>query len=394
MLVLGIETSCDETAAAVVRDDGLVLSDVVHSQIALHAPYGGVVPELASRDHMRNIRHVLLRAMQQSNAEFSDIAGICVTCRPGLSGALLVGLQMARGLAWALDKPVVGVDHLVGHLMAVFLQYDATPTHSPAFPFVALIVSGGHTALYRVDGVELWQMRELGATRDDAAGEAFDKVAKLLGLGYPGGPVIDRLARQGDRSRIDFSRPMPSRNSFEFSFSGLKTNVMRHVIDHGLPRSMQELQHLCASFQFRVVEALVRKSLRAVRAEGLNTLVVGGGVAANFELRRALKIDCEKHEIRLFLPPLRACTDNAAMIAYAGSHRIGRAESDGDSLVMSPHTALNSVTRKGPGRRTRSRQRLQIASGPCRPGRCLEEGSTVQAGNERMIQDDSNNGEQ
>ncbi len=353
MIILGIETSCDETAAAVVQDDGVVLSDVVHSQIALHAPYGGVVPELASRDHMNNIRHVIGSALQESNLTLSDIGGISVTCRPGLSGALLVGLQIAKGLAWATEKPIVGVDHLVGHLLAVYLKFDAIPVCEPELPFVALLVSGGHTALYRVNGPDLAQIRELGATRDDAAGEAFDKVAKLLGLGYPGGPVIDRLAAEGDRTKIELSRPMPSRQSFEFSFSGLKTNVMRHVAEHGMPRDATELRNLCASFQFRVVETLVRKAVRAARAERVRSLVIGGGVAANLELRTTLKRACDEHDIRLFVPPFRACTDNAAMIAYAGGLRLRKGESDASTLTMSPHTALSTVTRKGPGRRSR-----------------------------------------
>ena len=353
MLILGIETSCDETAAAVIRDDGSVLSDVVHTQIKLHAPYGGIVPELASRDHMKNIRPVIEEALRRSEVPMAAINGISVTCRPGLSGALLVGIQAAKGLAYARGLPVVGVDHLVGHLMAAYLNYGNAPHKKPAWPFVALIVSGGHTALYRVDGPELSQVRELGATRDDAAGEAFDKVAKLLGLGYPGGPVIDRLAAEGDATAIALSRPMPARKSFEFSFSGLKTNVMRYVTENGLPSDSNTLRNLCASFQTRVVETLVRKSILAAEAEGVKTLVMGGGVAANSQLRLVLQQACVRHGIELYAPSLRACTDNAAMIAYAGSHRLLLGQSDAATLEMSPHTALSSVTRKGPGRRAR-----------------------------------------
>lgn len=353
MLILGIETSCDETAAAVVRDDGLVLSDVVHSQIKLHAPYGGIVPELASRDHMKNIRPVIGRALEQSNLALTDIGGVSVTCQPGLSGALLVGLQIAKGIAFARGLPVVGVNHLMGHLMAVFLRHEPTDERKPKWPFVALIVSGGHTALYRVDGPEISDVRELGATRDDAAGEAFDKVAKLLGLGYPGGPIIDRLAAEGDPTQVPLSRPMPGRNTFEFSFSGLKTNVVRYVAEHGVPSDGALLRNLCAAFQSRVVETLVRKSVLAARAERVNTLVVGGGVAANSQLRAVMQNACRRHGIEMFAPTLRACTDNAAMIAYAGRHRLVSGQSDATSLTMSPYTALNSVTRKGPGRRAR-----------------------------------------
>jgi N6-L-threonylcarbamoyladenine synthase len=358
MKILGIETSCDETGVAVVLQDGQVLSDVVQSQIALHAPYGGVVPEIASRDHLRNIRPVFEQALAQARIGLDDVDGIAVTCRPGLSGALLVGMQFARGLAWATNKPLVGVDHLVGHLVASYLRFDqdrpsAVPTRVPKLPYVALLVSGGHTALYRVDGLSLDQMHELGATRDDAVGEAFDKVAKLLGLGYPGGPIVDRLAHEGDPEAIPLSRPMPQSNLLEFSFSGIKTQVMRWTIDHGLPGNDATLRNLCAAFQRRVVEVLVKKTLVAAKREGVATVVVGGGVAANRELRGALERAAQSHGYELFVPSWNACTDNAAMIAFAGGIRLAQGCDDRAELSMSPHSALLSVTKKGRGRRNR-----------------------------------------
>jgi N6-L-threonylcarbamoyladenine synthase len=353
MLILGIETSCDETCAAVVDADGSVHSDVVHSQVALHAPYGGVVPELASRDHLRNTRPVIEAALAQASIALPRVDGIAVTCRPGLSGALLVGVQLAQALAFAIDRPLVGVDHLVGHLLANFLRFPGQePTPAPRFPFVALLVSGGHTALYRVDGPDLTQVQELGATRDDAAGEAFDKVAKLLGLGYPGGPIIDRLAREGEPARVKLSPPMPGANSAEFSFSGLKTNVARYVEAHGRPGDDQHLRDLCAAFQRRVVDTLVAKSVAAARREAVQGLVIGGGVAANRELRQRAEAACKEHGISLFVPSLRACTDNAAMIAYAGGIRLARGENDGLRITTSPDTALRQVTLKGRGRRS------------------------------------------
>ena len=353
MRVLGIETSCDETAAAVVNG-ALVESDVVHSQVATHAPYGGIVPELASRDHVRNIRPVVEAALARASVTLEQIDGIAVTCRPGLSGALLVGIQAAQGLAWASQKPIVGVDHLIGHLLAVFLRYPDLPAATPAFPFIGLLASGGHTALYKVSGPLSGDIEELGATRDDAAGEAFDKVAKLLGLGYPGGPIIDRLAAEGRAGAIDLAKPMPGRGSLEFSFSGLKTNVLRWVGEHGLPGDDQTLRDLCASFQRRVVDALVDKALSAARHEGTQRIVIAGGVAANKELRSLGAERAQRAGIEWIVPPFRACTDNAAMIAYAGSMRLLRGDDDKGQLEMSPHTLLPTVTRKGRGRRSAS----------------------------------------
>jgi N6-L-threonylcarbamoyladenine synthase len=355
MYTIGIETSCDETGVAIVNEYGRVLSDIVQSQIALHAPYGGVVPELASRDHLANLDPVFSQALGSAGLTMDQIDGIAVTSRPGLSGALLVGIQFAKGLAWATNKPLVGVDHLVGHLLAANLSFDDTrPEPPPELPFLALLVSGGHTALYRVDGLGLEFIRELGATRDDAAGEAFDKVAKLLGLGYPGGPLVDRLAHEGDPTVITLTRPMPQSHVLEFSFSGVKTQVMRWVTEHGLPGNDDALRNLCAAFQDCVVGSLVQKTLIAAKREGLNTIVVGGGVAANRGLRERLAHECRRRDLRLVVPKLRACTDNAAMIAYAGGLRLAAGHDDRDTLEMSPHSALLTVTKKGRGKRDRT----------------------------------------
>ena len=261
MLVLGIETSCDETAAAVVEDGRRVCSDVVASQVLVHAEYGGVVPEVASRQHLATVVPVVTRALAEAGVEPRDLDGIAATCGPGLVGPLLVGVEMGKALAYALGKPVVGVNHLAGHLAAVFLDHPGNPA-PPAYPHLALLVSGGHTLLLRVDGPA--QVKALGATRDDAAGEAFDKVAKLLGLGYPGGVVIDRLASQGNPESIDFPRALPGRADLDFSFSGLKTAVATRVREQGLP-GQAEMPDFCASFQAAVVDVLVRKSRRALQ---------------------------------------------------------------------------------------------------------------------------------
>jgi N6-L-threonylcarbamoyladenine synthase len=329
--VLGIESSCDETAAAVVETDGRVLADVVASQIAVHAPYGGVVPELASRAHVTNVVPVIEQALAQVEGGLDAVDAVAVTRGPGLSGALLVGLQAAKAIAFSRDLPLVGVDHLVAHLFAVYLQRGEAPTETPELPYVALLVSGGHTALYEVTAPG--EARILGQTRDDAAGEAFDKVAKLLGLGYPGGPVIDRLAAQGDPTAVELPVPMASRRTLDFSFSGLKTAVARHVRVHGVPKSESAMADLCASFQRSVVRVLASKSVHACVKLGIPRLVLGGGVAANRGLRRAAARRCEKKDVRLFVPPVASCTDNAAMVAYAGGLRLARGERDGLDLA-------------------------------------------------------------
>ena len=362
MRVLGLESSCDETAAAVVvvgERAGRVLSDVVHSQVALHAPHGGVVPELASRDHLRNVAPVVTAALANAGMKLADLDAVAVTHRPGLVGSLLVGVQVAKGLAWALGKPLIGVDHLMGHILSIFLvrgealvATPATPVASlaPAFPFIALLVSGGHTALYRVDGESPDRITELGATRDDAAGEAFDKVGKLLGLGYPGGPQIDRLARTGDPLAIPLSRPMARKDSLEFSFSGLKTQVAQWVAREGRPEG-QRLADVCASFQATVTETLVTKLLHATAVEKVPRVVLGGGVAANRELRERVSLRAAEREVEAFLPDLRSCTDNAAMIAYVGGLRARSGQADGWDLLATSSSVLPRTTRKGRGER-------------------------------------------
>jgi N6-L-threonylcarbamoyladenine synthase len=300
MKVLGIESSCDETAAAVVEDGARVLADVVSSQVALHRPYGGVVPELASRAHVVNVVPVIREALARAGVALADIDGIAVTRGPGLVGALLVGVQAAKAMAFATGKPLVGVNHLEGHLAAIFLHDRDEPTHPvPPFPHLALLVSGGHTML--LEALAPGRFRLLGATRDDAAGEAFDKVAKMLGLGYPGGAVIDRMAKEGDPKAVKLPRPMRGRG-LDLSFSGMKTAVADHLAKHGKP-SGNQLNDLCASFQAAVVEQLVRKVALALDATRLPAVQVGGGVAANSGLRDAIEQLGRERGVEVHLPP-------------------------------------------------------------------------------------------
>ena len=341
MIVLGIESSCDETAAALVRDDGLVLADVVASQIALHAPYGGVVPELASRAHMQNIAPVIEQALAAAALDWRAVDGIAVTNGPGLIGALLVGVQAAKAIAFARGLPIVGVNHLIGHLLSAQLVRAGDVVRTPELPFIALVASGGHTALYEVRGAS--DVEQLGQTRDDAAGEAFDKVAKLLALGYPGGPRIDALAAQGDARSVKLPRPLRRPGSLEFSFSGLKTAVAQHVRTHGRPTEPQQLADLCASFQHVVVELLVEKCLAACEQRSIGRLVITGGVACNRGLRARAQARCSERGIELFVPPPRACTDNAAMIAYAGACRLVGGADDGAALGVFSRSPILGV---------------------------------------------------
>ena len=319
LLVLGIESSCDETGVALVRTrEGAVpelLGQALHSQIAMHADYGGVVPELASRDHIRRIIPLANQALAQAGQALAAIDVVAYTRGPGLAGALLVGAGVACALGAALRKPVLGVHHLEGHLLSPFLSADP-----PEFPFVALLVSGGHTQLMRVDGVGQYEL--LGETIDDAAGEAFDKSAKLLGLGYPGGPALARLADFGDATSFKLPRPLLHSGDLDFSFAGLKTAVLTQARKFEGSPCEQQRADLAASTQAAIVEVLVKKSLKALAQTGLNRLVVAGGVGANAALREQLNAACAARGARVHYPELAMCTDNGAMIALAAAMRL------------------------------------------------------------------------
>lgn len=320
MLVLGIETSCDDTGAAVVMDGRKVLSNIVSSQISIHQKYGGVVPELASRRHIESIVPIVVEALERAKITLKDIQGIAVTQGPGLIGSLLVGLSFAKSLSFATGLPLVGVNHLEAHLSAIFLEEKP-----PKFPFLGLVVSGGHTSLLRMDG--FGRYKRIGETRDDAAGEAFDKVAKLLGLGYPGGPIIDELSKRGNPKAIRFPRPFLSKNSFDFSFSGLKTAVVNYVKNHSRPLegfSEEVIKDIVSSFQEAVVDVLVRKTIQAARAYGLKRIVLSGGVAANQRLRKKIIEESLGERLRIYLPSPLLCTDNAAMVGVVGYEYLKR----------------------------------------------------------------------
>ncbi|GAB6107688.1 tRNA (adenosine(37)-N6)-threonylcarbamoyltransferase complex transferase subunit TsaD [Fusibacter bizertensis] len=308
IITLAIETSCDETACAILKNGREILSNEVYTQIEIHQAFGGVVPEIASRNHLEKISEVIEQALKDADKRFEDIDEIAVTYGPGLVGALLVGLSTAKGLAYSLNIPLIPVNHIEGHIAA---NYIAHPELKP--PFACLVVSGGHTHL--VDVKSYTEFEIIGRTRDDAAGEAFDKIARTLGLGYPGGPIIDKIAKEGNPLAIDFPKAMLDQEHMDFSFSGLKSSVLNYLNSSKMKQIEINIPDVCASFQYAVVEVLKHKATQAVKRTGYNQLVLAGGVAANSALRMAL---AEIPNIKLYYPPINLCTDNAAMIGCAG----------------------------------------------------------------------------
>jgi len=338
MLILGIETSCDETGIALHDSARGLLAHALHTQAALHADYGGVVPELASRDHIRRVLPLTRDVLARAGRHLADIDAVAYTAGPGLAGALLVGAAVARGLAWSLDVPAIGIHHVEGHLLAPLMEKPA-----PEFPFVALLVSGGHTQLMRVSGVGRYEL--LGETLDDAAGEAFDKTAQLLEIGYPGGPQIARLATRGKAGRVKLPRPMLHSDDLDFSFSGLKTAVMLQVRDRGLDEAAKA--DVAAEFQAAIVDVLVAKSTAAIQRSGLSRLVVAGGVGANILLREKLNAAASREGFEVFYPAPEFCTDNGAMIAFAAALRLknsaGAEDSSAHGFSVKPRWPLGSL---------------------------------------------------
>ncbi|MCR5655301.1 MAG: tRNA (adenosine(37)-N6)-threonylcarbamoyltransferase complex transferase subunit TsaD [Lachnospiraceae bacterium] len=333
ILVLGIESSCDETAAAVVKNGREVLSNVISSQIELHTLYGGVVPEIASRKHIEKINQVTEAALAEANCTMDDIDAIAVTYGPGLVGALLVGVSFAKSLAFALDKPLVGVNHIEGHIAANYIEAKELEP-----PFVCLIVSGGHTHLAVVEDYGKYKI--LGCTRDDAAGEAYDKVARAIGLGYPGGPKIDALAKEGDPEAIAFPRAKVGENGYDFSFSGLKSAVLNYLNSCEMKNEEVDRANVAASFQKAVVDVLVEHALTGVEQYGLHKFAIAGGVASNSALRKAFEEECAKRNIDFYRPSPILCTDNAAMIASAGYYDYIAGHRSGWDLNAIPNLKL------------------------------------------------------
>ena len=340
MRILGIETSCDETGVAIYDEEKGLIANQLHTQIALHADYGGVVPELASRDHIRKLAPLLQAALQEAHLTAKDIDGVAYTSGPGLVGALLVGSTVARSLAYAWNVPAIGVHHMEGHLLAPMLEENP-----PHFPFVALLVSGGHTQLVRVDGVGRYEL--LGESIDDAAGEAFDKTAKLLGLDYPGGAALARLALKGTPNRFTFPRPMTDRPGLDFSFSGLKTfaaNTLHQVMQEEGELTEQSKADIAYAFQEAVVDTLAIKCKRALKQTGLKRLVIAGGVSANKQLRQTLAELMQQLGGEVFYPQPQFCTDNGAMIAYAGFLRLKQGQQQDLAIEVRPRWAMTELT--------------------------------------------------
>lgn len=334
MKVLGIETSCDETGVAVYDTEQGLIAHLLYSQVRTHAEYGGVVPELASRDHIRKLVPLIRSCLQDCNVKPKSIEGIAYTAGPGLIGALMVGAAVGRSLAWSWGIPAVAVHHMEGHLLAPMLEPDPPP-----FPFIALLVSGGHTLLVRVERIGRYQT--VGESLDDAAGEAFDKTAKILGLGYPGGPALAKIAEQGEASRFNFPRPMMNRPGLDFSFSGLKTHAVTTLAQAGSDK--QTRADVAAAFQEAVVDTLIGKARRALKTFGMNQLVVAGGVSANQLMRQKLKVMTEKEGIHVHFPRLEFCTDNGAMIAFAGAQRLLAGDGSALEIQVKPRWPLDSL---------------------------------------------------
>ncbi len=333
MYVLGIETSCDETGVAIYHAERGLINHVLYSQIEMHSEYGGVVPELASRDHIRKLVPLIKQLIKESQLISADINGIAYTAGPGLMGALLVGASTARSLAWTWNIPAIGVHHMEGHLLAPMLEKNP-----PAFPFVALLISGGHTLLVQVNQIGEYLL--LGESLDDAAGEAFDKTAKMLGLSYPGGPKLSKLAEQG-RPKIKFPRPMTDRPGLDFSFSGLKTFALNTI--NASEKTAQDKADIAAAFQLAVAETLTIKCKRALQQTGLKRLVVAGGVSANSQVRALLTEMTIKEQAQIYFPRLEFCTDNGAMIAYAGCQRLMLGQQQGLDIFARPRWPISEL---------------------------------------------------
>jgi len=333
MYVLGIETSCDETGVAIYHAEKGLINHVLYSQIEMHSEYGGVVPELASRDHIRKLVPLIKQLIQESGLTGADINGIAYTAGPGLMGALLVGASTARSLAWAWNIPAIAVHHMEGHLLAPMLE-----DNPPAFPFVALLISGGHTLLVQVNQIGEYLL--LGESLDDAAGEAFDKTAKMLGLAYPGGPKLSKLAEQG-HPQIKFPRPMTDRPGLDFSFSGLKTFALNTI--NASEKTAQDKADIAAAFQLAVAETLTIKCKRALQQTGLKRLVVAGGVSANSQIRALLTEMTIKEQAQIYFPRLEFCTDNGAMIAYAGCQRLMLGQQQGLDIFARPRWPISEL---------------------------------------------------